>query len=368
MNPYPSPIQEALDAQTAFIRYVNVTATRGTESVALQPESGQLTADVRRSLRWNGNLSIPVDADLVPVTPFDILSPFGTTITVSLGVTLYAGVEAEVAFGVYDLEDSDSVISGGNRVVNLQLSDLGNRLARYRFETPFTIPASTDLADAVNLVTEDRLNISLDAEATGQTTGRKRVLGLKPELDPARELLELAQGFGYRLYFDRNGELVLDQPPAGTGLGATPLAGDLTVANTFRSKPPNVIVVRGETSDGTTPIQAVAMDLDSDSPTWAGDAVGESPYGRVTEFFASPLIVTQAGANQAATNRLASRAGAGATWTVTKAYDPTIDPDDLISVNLDDETVLPLYVDAVTVDIAGATSIECRAVSGLEEL
>lgn len=362
-TPLLSPFQETLDAQTAYIKWVSVIAERGDDVATLTPSSGSLTQDARRSFRWDGQLTVPVEDELIPTTPFDLLSPFGTTITIRLGVILEYGVEADVPYGVYDLEDSKTVLANDARAVNLTLVDLGQRLARYRFEDPFEIPAATDLADAVQMVVQDRLGVVLNLPATGRTLDRPRIFGLEPELDPARELLDLAANFGYRIWFDREGALQLDQTPIPDPNAAQPFAGTLTAQSAFDHHPPNVVVARGEASDGTTPIQGVAYDDDPASPTYAGTTPGQSAYGRVSRFFASPLITTQAAADQAAQSMLAGFAARAATWNVTKPFEPTTDPDDILSIALDGDTTLPLVVDAITVNVSGETAMQCRAVS-----
>lgn len=366
MQPLPSPFQEILDARTAYIKTVSVIASRGDVTVAFDVSSGSLVQDARRTLRWNGTLNLPVETDFLPTLPSDLLTPFGTTVDVFLGVESVAGVSASVPFGSYDLDDSRVVLAADSREVAISLVDLGERLARYRFESPFEIPPSTDLADAVNLVVNDRLNLAANLDPTGVTLDRARIFGLDPGLDPAREVVDLVDDFGYRIWFNRVGTLVLDQPPTPDTSLALALAGELTVTGAWVNRPPNVIVMRGEASDGTTPIQSVAYDSDPNSPTYAGAVPGESNYGRVTSYHASPLITTQVQADVAARNMLAESAAEGATWEVSKAYDPTIDPDDVIAVNLDPDTSLPLVVDSVTVDVSGATSMNCRAISQLD--
>jgi hypothetical protein len=367
VTPLGSPFDEALDVQTAFIKTVSVIATRGSTTETLVPSGGQITADARRSMRWDGSLSIPVETDLLPTTPDDLLTPFGTLVQVRFGVVLAAGVTADVPFGTFYIDASDVVITPDQRLVRLTLIDLADRIAQYRFESPFTVAAGTDLADAVNAVVSNRLGITAGLDATGSTLGRPRVFGLEPQTDPWRELGDLAAGFGYRLWFDRTGSLVLDQPPVPDAAAAVALPGELTVAGTFDHRPANVVVTRGEASDDTPPIQAVAMDNDPQSPTYAGATVGSSAYGRVTRYFASPLLTTEGEAGLAAQSILATEAGAAATWAVGKAYDPTIDPDDVLTVDLGGGLSLPLAVDAVTVGVTGATQIAARALSTLSE-
>lgn len=369
MNPLPSARHHAaLSARTAFVRVVNVTFTRGAMSLTVEPESATFTQDGRRSMRWSGEVTITT-LDHLPKSPADILTPFGTRASVDLGVELADGTQSIVPFGRYIVDTSSVEIASGSATATLPLIDLADAVAGYRFETPFTVPAGVDVADAINMVIAARTGTDPNLTATGVTLARARVFGLEPQDDPWRELVDLAAGFGLRLYYDRAGNLTLDVPPDPTG---NPVAvhGAMTVAGAWEKRPPNVIVARGEASDSTPPVQAVAMDDDPSSPTYAGTAPGSSPYGRITEYFASPLITTVNQAQSAARSRLAARAGAGASWTVTRPFDPTWDPDDVIAPCIDCsglDTELTLIADSITVDANGETTLECRSPSTLSD-
>lgn len=367
MTPLGSPFSEALDAQTAFAKEIEIIATRGGQSALLTPVSGSITQDARRSMRWDASFQIAADVGdvSIPVVPGDLLTPFGTVVSIRLGLELADGSKSLVPSGVFFLQQEDVAISGSQRVLRVVLVDLANRLASYRFEWPTTVVAGTDLATAVNVIVQDRLGTSPGLPATGLTLTRDWVFGLEAEKDPWRELNDLVKSFGYRIWYDRSGMLRLDQEPIPSPLAAIPFGGELTITGAFDHRPPNVIVARGEASDDTPPIQAVAMDLDPSSPTYAGAVPGGSDYGRVTRYFASPLLTTQAQADQAAFSILASEVARPAAWTVSKAYDPEVDPDDVLTIPLTPSVILPLLVDSVTIDIAGTTTVATRAISSL---
>lgn len=361
-----TPFDETLDTATAFVKEVVITATRGSDIEVIEPESGRFTQDARRAMRWDGEITVPVSTGLVPTTPDDLLTPFGTEVKVDLGIVLASSAVATVPFGAYEVDGANVELSPDSRSVTLPLIGIGQRVAGYRFEEPLTLPSGSDLADIVNTVLADRTGDNPGLSDTGVTIVRARTFGLDPNTDPWRELSDTLAGFGYRLYYDRSANPILDQRPEADASAAQPFSGRLSAATSFDRRPANVIVARGEAVDGT-PVQATVIDDDPSSPTYAGTAPGSSPYGRITRYYASPLLSSLSQATQAARTILASEAAAAATWTVTKAYDPTVDPDDVISVPLDAETTLPLQVDSVTVDIAGETTLETRAISDLDE-
>ncbi len=100
------------------------------------------------------------------------------------------------------------------------------------------------------------------------------------------------------------------------------------------------------------------MDTDPSSPTYAGTGPGTSPYGRVTYFYSSPLILTTAQAQSAANTILAENVGAGASHTLTVPYDPTVSAGDVVSAR-----GAILAVDVVQLDITGDTELTVRELS-----
>lgn len=349
--------QAALATPTGYKRRMTFTFTRGGVSTVLEPTGGSLTQDVRRNGRWDGRLSF-ASAALLPTSPRDLLTPFGTTVTAELGIELLDGTVSTVPYGTYEISRSTSSAAAGQQTVDVSLGDISNVVERYRFETPFTVTTGTDLGTMVNSVVTNRVGINPNVPTVGAALGAARILGLDTETAPWAELLDILDGFSRTAWYDQVGNI---QVGAVTTDPAT--AYEISVlasrAVDFDTRPPNVIVARGETQDGTTPpVQAVATDDNPSSPTYAGTGPGTSPYGRVTLYFASPLLLTAAQAQNAANTILASYVGAGATYTITVPYDPTIAAGDVISANGS-----ILAVDAATVDLTGDTSLQVRELS-----
>lgn len=364
MRPLPaSAANQALSVATAIVRAVTVTLSRGDETVTVEPDSGSFTQDARRSMRWNGSISVS-STQLTPTSPRDILTPFGTRAQVMLGIRL-GGLVSQVAFGQYIVSQADVQIAPTARTVTVTLVDLAEAIAGYRFESPFTVAGGTDIADVVNAVISDRTWDNPQLEATGQTISRQRVFGLDPEKDPWRELTDLVAGFGMRLWYNRDGQLVLDSEPLPTAANAIELVGPVSITGTFEKRPPNVVVARGQPADpALLPVQAIAMDTDPSSPTYAGPAPGNSPYGRITRFYASPLLTDENQAAAAAQTILAQTIGGGASWEFSRAFDPTWDPDDVVLLDVNGRPLI-VVADAVTVDLGGLTTVVAREVAGL---
>lgn len=345
--------QAMLNTPTGYRRTSQCTFSRGGVSLDLEPISGSLTQDARRDGRWDGRLTFAGD-DLLPQNPTDLLTPFGTTVEVSLGLELLDGSVSTVPYGTYEISSSRTRVDAGDRVVDVGLVDISDRVERYRFEEPLTVAAGTDLGQMINVVITSRTGFNPGVGTTGAVLGSPRVFGLDPSTGPWSELLDVLAGFSRVAWYDRVGHIQIGSvvpDPAS----AYPLDQLTSLSADFDTRPPNVIVARGEPQDGGTPVQAVAIDSDPSSPTYAGIGPGTSPYGRVTFFFSSPLLDTVGQAQSAADTILAQNIGAGATYTLVRPYDPTIDAGDVVSI-----TGNALSVDAVTLTLGGDTSIPAR--------
>jgi hypothetical protein len=330
-----------------------VTFFRGGTSRELEPVSGSFTQDMRRAGRWDGRLTFAGDS-LLPRRPGDLLTPFGTTAEVELGVEMLDGSVSTVPYGTYEISSSKTRTAAGERVVDVGLADISGQVDRYRFEQPLTIASGTDLGAMINAVVTSRVGVNPNVGLVGAVIGTNRTFGLDAGTAPWDEILDVLAGFSRIAWFNRVGQIQVASviPDATT---AYPLDQLTSLSADFDTLPPNVVVVRGEPQDGTAPVQAIAMDEDPSSPTYAGTGPGTSPYGRVTRYFSSPLIKTEAQALSAAQTILASLIGAGATYTLVRPYDPTVDAGDVVNVGGE-----PMAVDAVTVNLAGDTSLQVR--------
>lgn len=345
--------QAVLATPTGYRRWMRFSFFRGGQTVELEPISGRLTQDTRRNGRWDGQLQFAGD-DLLPRRPSDILAPFGTRLEVELGLELLDGSVSTVPYGTYEIGSARTAISAGERVVNVGLIDVSGAVERYRFETPLTVPAATTLPAMINAVVVNRVGINPGVGADPTTLGVARIFGLDTESAPWSEILDVLKSFSRTAYYDRVGHIQMISTNVDP-LSAYELSSLASSSADFDTRPPNVIVARGEAQDGTAPVQAVAMDTDPGSPTYAGAAPGTSPYGRVTMFYSSPLLKTAGQAQSAAATLLAQNIGAGATYELTVPYDPTIDAGDVVA---QDGTIR--VVDAVTLDISGDTSLQVR--------
>jgi hypothetical protein len=357
-NPFASARhQAALATPTAYRRWQRFTFTRGGDSITLEPVSGTLTADATRNGRWDGRLSF-VGNDIIPTRPSDILTPFGTRVKAELGLELLDGSVSTVPFGTYEITGTGTSTAAGKRTVDITLGDVSGVVDRYRFETPLTVNSGVDLGTMVNTVVSNRTGFNPGVPLVGSSLGSARTFGLDSGTAPWAELLDVLNGFSRTAYYDRTGAIQINTVNVDPA-AAYPISSLASLSSNFDTKPPNVVVARGEPQDDTPPVQAVAMDTDPSSPTYAGTGPGTSPYGRVTYFYSSPLLLTVPQAQSAANTILAENVGAGATYTLTVPYDPTISAGDVISVR----TGQILAVDSVSLDLVGDTQLQVREIS-----
>lgn len=348
--------QLALSTPTGYRRFSQFTFSRNGVTLELEPVSGRITQDARRAGRWDGQLTFAGDS-IIPQEPGDLLTPFGTRVTAVLGLELLDGSVSTVPYGTFSIGSSRTRIDAGTRVVDVGLIDVSDRVDRYRFESPLTFSSGTDLAEMANTLILDRTGFSPGLSDLGETLSSMRTYGLEAATPPWAELLDVLKGYNLTAWYDRVGDVQIASVIPDENLAYSVDDGLTSLSADFDTRPPNVIVVRGESQTGSTPVFATAVDSDPSSPTYAGTGPGTSPYGRVTEYYSSPLLdrgvpgVAQAVAN----TLLARRVGGGATYTLVRPYDPTITAADVVS-----QGGRVFAVDSVTVNLAGETTIQAR--------
>jgi hypothetical protein len=345
--------QAVLDTPTGYRRWLRFTFFRSGQTVELEPIGGRMTQDSRRNGRWDGQLQFSGDA-VLPQRPSDILTPFGTRLEVELGLEMLDGSVSSVPYGTFEVSSARTSVAAGERVVNVGLADVSGAVERYRFEQPFVANADLTLPQMINAVVVNRIGVSPNVDPDPTILGSPRIFGLDTGTAPWAEILDVLNSFSRTAYYDRVGRIQMISTNIDPQ-SAYSLSSIASLSADFDTRPPNVIVARGEDQEGTPPVQAIAMDTDPSSPTYAGAGPGTSPYGRVTQFFASPLIKTVGQAQSAANTILAGQVGAGASYTLTCPYDPTIDAGDVIAVG-----GAILVVDSVEMNLTGDTSLQVR--------
>lgn len=351
--------QAMLSTPTGYRRFAQFTFSRNGVTRILEPVSGSITQDARRNGRWDARLTFTGD-DIIPEHPGDLLTPFGTRVRAELGLGLLDGTLDTVPYGTFVVGSSKTRKQAGTRMVDVSLIDVSDRIARYGFERPYKQAVGLDIATVVNNVVTNRTGISPGIGLAGQTLLGAHVFGLETGTDPWEELVDVVRGFNRSIWYDRTGQLQMATVVPNLN-SAYPLSEQMVSLDAqFDTRPPNVIVVRGEKPDGSTPVLAVNLDSDPSSPTYAGATAGASPYGRATQYYTNGALSnswagTPALISLIAQSLLAQRSGGGATYDMSMPYDPTITAGDVVT-----RAGRTFAVDSVTVNLAGETTLKAR--------
>ena len=316
----------------------------GNVLATLEPLSGQVTVDVDRLARREaGDLQLVDDTGtLTPLDVDDLLNPLN-----GYEIRLYRGIQYPnngsrdlIPLGVFGYTGATVTDTGAGVTFTLSgLVDRSERIARARYANRVQV---TSTGNATETVITTILQQAWEGVpfAGGQlpTTGTTvpvSSFGVEGDSDPWRDAVQIAESKGYRLFFDVNGQVtmqqVVDQVPttAVVDYGGT----DLMVLSMMRawdtSDTYNGILAVGESSNQRTnsPYRFTAWDDDEDSPTYY-----LGPFGKRLRVYSSPLIGSTADAERAARLQLAKTRGVAETLSWSQIVDPSLDVDDAVQV------------------------------------
>lgn len=304
--------------------------------------SAKVTIDANAAVRRRATLTV-VDPDgtLTPTLATDVLSPYGYSIQLSHGYE--AGDESElVPVGRFRI--SAVKFSANSPTIQVTAQDRALSVSRTRFESPYVVASGTNHVTAIETI----LNWSMPGitfikpnKTFPYTTG---VLMYEDGGDPWDAVQSIAESIGCDLCFDQLGRCVLsDRNDAKSvvheyvvGSDNTTLLSldtEITVDSVY-----NAVVVTGEPQD-LPPVRSVAYDLDPSSPTYYGGR-----FGKVPKFYSSPLVRTQAQADQTAATMLTkARRTTSQSLSLSVTPHPALDVLDLVRVRSDDLDIDDLF-------------------------
>lgn len=291
-------------AMQAALKHSHTVATRVELSAAplhtVYVTDGEVSVDGTAAVRRRCTLTmVDPEGTLTPANASAVLAPFGNELKLWRGVQFPDGSEELVPLGVFVI--TQVTISDGIDGTTLQVEGLDRsiKVQRARFLSPYVIQAGANYGTAIRDAIASRNPwASFDFQPVTQTTPQL-ILGEQVDHDPWKETQAMAASIGCELYFDANGICTLRQVSTAStaswtyteGREATllGLSRKLTAEGTY-----NHVIVTGESASGP-PVKGEAKDVTPGSPTNVNSAYGDVPY-----FYASPLVVTQAQATQAA--------------------------------------------------------------------
>lgn len=253
-------------------------------------EDGYVDADAGRPIRRILRLTVP-DPRWLPDDPTDTLNPYSGRLRVRQGVQFPDGTKVTAPVGVFRIYD----VSGDERYgpVELTAYSLESLVVDDKFESPRQASGPSCTAMITTLVRESDPGATVvidpgvvDAAVPSATWNEDRWAAVA----------DCATAIGCAVYVDASGTWRIS--PVADPATATPVAdirsgpgGTLKSVKRGYSRDGvrNAVVARSSAMANTDPVQGVWRDTDPASPTrWGG------PFGKVTRFYSSPLLASQA--------------------------------------------------------------------------
>lgn len=304
---------------------------------------GSLIIDGTASTRRRTSVEFAMeDASLMPANGSDPLAPFGNEFRVTQTVTIDTGESAEIPLGLLRIAEPTGD-DAGPRKLSVTAYDRSRAIQRARLVTPFTIPPGVNYAQSLMALINSRMaNLIWNASSTNYVTP---MLTFPSQDDPWADASNMADSFGAEIFFDPNGNPVLQpipdptiQPPVwtfeeGDNCTVLEILPDLSDDPGY-----NGFVVIGQPSTGA-PVMSVAWDNNQSSATYY-----LGPYGEVPTFLVSQYIATQAQADSAAAAGLIRVLGVPETVTFYAIPNPLLDAGDVIRLRRPSAGVDDIYV------------------------
>jgi Domain of unknown function (DUF5047) len=300
------------------------------------------TAQVRTTLDLTTNGRRDDGRRLWPRFASDLLAPYGNELYVERGVQYSDDTVEYVGLGYLRIEgpsqdnppDGPIRITGQDRMAAIVEGDLTD---------PVQFLAGTTIGDVVEQLVTDiypTAVIEWDDATDAETLTRSVVA----DQDRYAFLDELVTAHGKIWYWDHRGVLVIkDLPDPGfpvfdlvSGRGGTlvSMTRELTRGGVY-----NAVVATGEAGDNTPPVRAMAFDSNPDSPTYY---LGR--FGKVPQFFTSPLLGSTGQAQAAAETLLRKQLGLPYTVRFGMVANSALEPFDPVLARYSDTAAAETHV------------------------
>lgn len=263
-------------------------------------------------------------------------------------------VTEEVPLGVFVISEVGVDDSGAEVKISVEGDDRSLLVTQNRWTAPFQIAAGTNVVTAIRSILESRYDrVTLIATDTTATVGAA-VLGQETGNDPWADARAIATAAGMDLYFNGEGNAVLEPIPAADDLTAVVSFAEGEVSTLLsaarkmnRRTTYSGVVVTGEGTSTSTPVRAEVWDDDPASPTYRF-----GPFGQVPFFYSSSLVTSAAQAQAVAEGLLRKVTGLAESLEWQALVDPSIGPGDVVAVSAPAARVSKvLILDSVTVPL-----------------
>ncbi|MBB6439910.1 DUF5047 domain-containing protein [Streptomyces candidus] len=298
------------------------------EVVPLEHTGGSVPVDRGQSIRRTCTVT-SADVSLIPSTPMDKLAMYGSRLRISRGVDYGDGTQELVPLGVFRLDEVIGDPSDGP--VTLTGKDISACVADDKFTSPYR--ATGTVVGAIEAIILRSL-----PDATVISTIIDVPIGARTwdvEADPWAAVQEIAAAAGAICYVNPDGIFVVTTLPdllTTDPVWAVEATEDGVYVRGSRGmsadRVHNGVLARGESAENNLPpVQWLATDTDTGSPTYWG-----GPFGRRPMFYSSSTL-TSVNACQAAANlKLAASKAPNSKGDFSSLPNPALECGDVIRV------------------------------------
>lgn len=329
----------------------------GNEWIPAKLASGSVKCNANSQVRWSTDLVLK-DVPISMERPLTGINPFNTRIRIRHGMR----GEPLLGMGRYRL-DKLNWVNADHNTCSLSASSFEQYILNARFRTVRTLARQTAKYTTEHLIREVLPNASVqfigvdgDQVLPKMTAERDRWA----VIDGPRDAPSIARALSARAFTDGDGIFTMQPVPTLEDLAVWEADegrdGLLIEAGEELSNEGvyNVIVVWGESTDGSSPPvgPGIAVDNDPLSPTYIGLSPDAGGFGEKPRFYSSQLITTKAQADNTARSMLAQYLGVKQQITAGLLHDPTIEPGD-VGIVMTKKGPRRVLIDAATYDLKG---------------
>lgn len=298
------------------------------EVIPLEHTGGSVSVDRGQAIRRTCTVTT-ADVSLIPRTPVDKLAMYGARLRISRGVDYGDGSSELVPLGMFRLDEVVGDPTEGP--VTLTGKDISSSVADDKLTAPYRAVGTA--AGAIEaLILRSLPAASVIATAVDAAIGART---WDVEADPWAAVQEVAAAIGAVCYVNPDGIFVVGTLPdllttdpvwaVEAGEGGVYVKGSRGMS---ADKVYNGVLARGESAEANTaPVQWLATDDDTGSPTYWG-----GPFGRRPMFYSSSTLTTVFACQAAANLKLTAARAPNAKGDFSSLPNPALEIGDVIRV------------------------------------
>lgn len=330
---------------------------------------GSVSVDIDRAVRRDCSTLevISDDGSLIPTSTSSLLSPIsGAELWIDRGIQYNNGSTEYVPLGRFGWTTVTVDYQADGAHIYLDgIQDRSQKVIQGTWSTPYSISSAVALETVVKTILK-RGWASIPGLNNFPTTGQTvtvRSWGIEGDSDPWTDAINLCEEYGYRLFFDVNGQAQMI--PIGTTLSgsiityssAYPLVTNIQRSWNDDNTYSGVIAIASGTKM-VTPYRAVAYDENVTSPTYY-----LGPFGKRVRVYSSSSITSQASASLMAKSQLQKTLGLAEVVTWDQIPDTSLDVGDVVTLKYPDISLNKAYrIDRLEIplDVSGFMSVTAR--------